>query len=134
MTRRKVNDNARLTRKIGLRVSDPFYKKMKGWMAQSNCRSVGELARAILYEEKINWYHTNAELESTSIELAGIKKELNAIGKNVNQITHYFNGTAIPNQKIFHALKVLDEYKKVSDKVDRLLTVTSQISKKWLQG
>jgi hypothetical protein len=107
---------------------------MEEWLANSNCRSLAELARAILYREQIIWYHKDAKLESTAIELAGIKKELNAIGRNINQITHRFHSTDLPNQKMFHALKISDEYKKVGDKVDKLLVTTAIISKKWLRG
>lgn len=133
MTRRKVSKETLLVRKISLRVSDPFYKKMESWLTNSNCQSMAEFARCILYKEEIIWYHKNTELESTALELAAIRKELNAIGKNINQITRYFNGTEIPNQKIFHALKVADEYKKVGNKVDHLLIMVAQISKTWLQ-
>jgi hypothetical protein len=131
MTRRKVDQDEQLTRKIGLRVSDPFYKKMEGWLQHSNCQSVAELARSILYKEQIIWYQKDASLDATAAELAGIKKELKAIGTNINQVTRYFNGTNIPNQKIFQALKILDDYKRVGQKVDDLLTVIADLSKKW---
>lgn len=133
MTRRKIDSANLLTKKIGLRVSVTFYEKMESWLANSNCQSMAELTRNILYKEEIIWYHKNVELENTALELAAIRKELNAIGKNINQITRYFNGTEIPNQKIFHALKVADEYKKVGNKVDQLLIMVAQISKTWLQ-
>lgn len=133
MTRRKVDRAIKLVRKITIRVSEPFYQKMEKWLERSNCQSLAELARSIIYKEKIIWYHKNAELDATAIELAGIRKELNAIGKNINQITHYFHGTDIPNRKIFHALKIVDEYKKVGVKVDHLLRMVSEISKAWLQ-
>jgi hypothetical protein len=73
-------------------------------------------------------------LESTAIELAGIGKELNAIGRNINQITHSFHISDHPKDKLLNALKVADEYKKVGVRVDRLLIIATEISKKWLQG
>ncbi|GAB1446426.1 hypothetical protein MASR2M41_22030 [Flammeovirgaceae bacterium] len=134
MTRRKVDRKAKLVKKVTVRMSESFYNRMEEWLANSNCRSLAELARAILYREQIIWYHKDAKLESTAIELAGIKKELNAMGRNINQITHRFHSTDLPNQKMFHALKISDEYKKVGDKVDKLLVTTAIISKKWLRG
>lgn len=103
-------------------------------MVNSNCRTVTELARAILYREEILWKHKDATLESTALELAGIRKELKAIGNNINQITHRFHSADAPNQKLIHAVKVAEEYKKVGQRVDKLLAIASQISKKWLQG
>lgn len=132
MTRRKVDETDLLIHKIGLRVSDPFYKKMEGWLSQSNCQSMAELARLILYKEEIIWYRKDITTESVAVELTGIRKELKAIGTNINQVTRYFNGTTIPSQKIFEALKILDEYKKVSDKVDRTIMNIDELSDKWL--
>jgi hypothetical protein len=131
MTRKKVDKSVQLSRKIGLRISDPFYLKMEGWLKLSSCRSMAELARRILYKEEIIWYHKDATLDKTAAELAGIKKELNAIGTNINQITRYFNGTNIPSQKIFEALKILEEYNKVGNKVNVLLGIISEIAQKW---
>lgn len=131
MTRPKKPSNDQLTRKIGLRVSEPFYQKMLGWLEHSNCQTIAELARAILCKEEIIWYQKDATLETTMNELAGIRKELNAIGVNINQVTRYFNGTDIPSQKIFQALKILEEYKKVGLKVETLLKIISEVSHKW---
>lgn len=129
MTRKKADEAERLIHKIGLRVSDPFYKKMEGWLAQSNCQTIAELARQIIYKEEIIWYHKDASMDSATVELTAIRKELNAMGTNINQVTRYFNGTTIPSQKIFEALKILEEYKKVNDKVERLLAVIAELTK-----
>jgi hypothetical protein len=133
MTRRKVDTAVKITHKVTVHLSQAYFGKLQRWLSHSNCRSVSELARGILYKEQINWYHKDASLESTALELALIRKELNAIGKNINQITHYFHLTETTNQKMFHALKVSDEYKKVGHKVDELLKMVSEISKTWLR-
>lgn len=78
MTRRKVDRAAKLVRRLTVRMSESFYKRMEGWLSNSNCRTISELARAILYREEILWKHKDATLESTALELAGIRKELNA--------------------------------------------------------
>jgi hypothetical protein len=133
MTRRKVDKDIRLKRKVTIRVSDPFYRKMEKWLAQSNCQTMAELVRSIVCKEKIIWYHKDASLESTALELAGIRKELNAIGHNINQVVHHFHSADESSQKVFHALRVADEYKKVDHKVDELMKIVSEIAKTWLQ-
>lgn len=130
MTRKKVKDDERLTRKIGLRVAGPFYDEMKGMLSKSNCRSIAELTRHILYKKRIILYHKDATMDATAAELAGIKKEIRMIGVNVNQVTKYFNSKAIPSAKIFEALKILDEYKKVTKKCDAVLDLIETVSKK----
>lgn len=134
MSRRKVNSAEQLVCKIGLRVSKPFYQKMEGWLAHSNCRSVAELARAILYKEQIIWYHKDTSLETLTVQLTAIRKELNAIGNNINQATRYFNGTNVPGQKIYTALKILDEYRRVSDTVEKIESLLDVVTKNGRKG
>src|SRR5258708_4154342 len=133
MTRRKVERTAKLTRLIGLRISDSFYKRLEDLLAKSNCRTVTELARAILYREEIVWKHKDATLESTAIALDGIRRELNAIGKNINQITHRFHNTDNFNLKLSNAKEIEREYNKVGIRVDKLLMMASKISEQWLR-
>lgn len=133
MTRRKVDKKAKLVRKVTVRMSDSFYERMEGWLSNSNCHSLAELARRILYREEIIWYHKDASLDSTVTQLSLIRKELNSIGININQVTHHFHSTDLPNQKIVHALKVIDEFKKMGQILDRVMNITSDITKKWLQ-
>lgn len=102
-------------------------------MVNSDCQSMGELARRILSKERITYFIKDASMDAPMEELSRIRKELNAIGTNINQITHSFHNTDLANQKTLHALKVAEQYKKVGDKVDQLLAIVSQMAKKWLQ-
>lgn len=135
MARKKVKDRTKLLSfPIRTRVNEPVYKRLENMAAQSNCRSVGEVARKILSQEKILVLHRDISLSGPMEELAGIRKELKAIGMNVNQITRRYHGSDLTTQKTFHALKAMEEYRKVELKVDRLLLIVSQIAEKWLQG
>lgn len=125
----RYNKEEPLNHLIGVRVSEAFYNKLEGLRKNSNCQTLGEFARMILQKEEIIWYHKDASPDTVTVELTAIRKELKAIGTNVNQVTRYFNGTTIPNQKIFDALKILDEYKKVTSQVDKLLTLLDNILK-----
>lgn len=127
-------ETEKLTKLIGVRVSESFYNQLEEKRKKTNCQTLSEMARAILYKEKIMFYYTDASLNATAVELSGIRKELNQIGNNINQITKTFHSSDSANQKMFHALKVSEEYKRVENKVDKLLIIVSEIAKKWLQG
>jgi len=129
MPKQKLNSSRLLSRKIGVRVSQPFYEKMLGWLTNSNCRTIGELARRILYEEKINWYHKDASSEEIRIQLTGIRKELKAIGVNVNQVTRHFNATS--GDRLAEASLVLAEFQKVERTADVIMTFINKLSEKW---
>lgn len=124
----------KLTKLIGVRVSESFYNQLEEKRKKTNCQTLSEMARAILYKEKIMFYYTDASLNATAVELSGIRKELNQIGTNINQITKSFHNSDSGSQKMFHTLKVSEEYKRVESKVDKLLIIVSEIAKKWLQG
>lgn len=133
MTRRKVDTAQKLVHKITIRVHDPYYKKLEKWLAQSNCHTISELARSILFKEKINWYHKNAEHEALALELALIRKELNAIGKNINQITRQLHTSTTPAHRILHAMRAAEEYKKVGVKVEQFLILIQPLATSWWQ-
>jgi hypothetical protein len=127
-------ETEKLTKLIGVRVSESFYNQLEEKRKKTNCQTLSEMARAILYKEKIMFYYTDASLNATAVELSGIRKELNQIGTNINQITKTFHTSDTASQKMFHALKVSEEYKRVESKVEKLLVMVSEIAKKWLQG
>lgn len=67
-------------------------------------------------------------------ELVSIRKELKAIGININQITRVFNQEKTNETKRHYCtLQVAELYKKVDAKVDRLLAIVAQFAEKWLQ-
>ncbi|MGC3947975.1 MAG: plasmid mobilization relaxosome protein MobC [Chryseolinea sp.] len=129
MAQRKHNKTETLTHLIGVRVSSSVFEKLDALRKDTNCQTLGEFVRRVLQKEEIIWYHKDSSMDGVAAELAGIRKELNAIGSNINQVTRYFNSTSIPNQKIFEALRILDDYQKVSEITERLLTIISNI--KW---
>ena len=72
-------------------------------------------------------------MNSTMEELVGIRKELKAIGININQLVKRFHSTSQQTQKAFYAIKTIELYEKVETKVDRLLVLVSTLTQKWLQ-
>lgn len=130
---RKLKQRERLAKIFSVRVSERFYNRLDEIRKNSNCQYIGEVARRILYREEIIWYHKDASMDSTIAELALIRKELNSIGININQVTRHFHSADTTNQKVFQALKIVEEYKKVGQKMERVMDVTSEITKKWLQ-
>jgi len=66
-------------------------------------------------------------------ELAQIRKELKAIGININQITRFFNQDKAEKHREYYVMQVADLYQKVDVKVERLLTLVSLLAERWLQ-
>lgn len=135
MARKKVKDKTRLlSHPIRTRVTEGVYKKLNAFVGNGDCHSIGEAARRVLSREKILCVYKDNTVDVVMEELLKVRQELNAIGVNINQITHHFHLAETIQQKTFHVLKVAEQYRKVGDKVDKLMELISQVAKKWLQG
>ncbi len=95
---------------------------------------MSELVRNILHNKPIKVYSVDESFPKLMEEISGIRKELNAIGININQVTRSFNNSPDREQKLFHAFEIDKHYQAVGKKVDTLLMIISKLSDKWLQG
>lgn len=121
-----------LTHRIRTRVTEAHYERLEKICKNSDCRSVGEVARKILSAEKITVFHKDMTMNATMEELAMIRKELKAIGHNINQQTRYFHTAASPTDKAWYVNRTMRLYEQVDSKVNELLAIVSQLAAKWL--
>jgi len=133
MSRKKaINQQELFTCSIRTRVTQKDLEKLEKIKASSDCGSIGEVARKILSNEKINCFYRDISLNAPMEEMALIRKELKAIGININQQTHRFHICESESQRAFYVLRTAELYKKVGERVDRLLVIISQLAEKWL--
>lgn len=134
MSRKKAEDQDKLfTYPVRTRVTEKAFNRLEMLRQESNCSTIGELARKVLSNQEIKCFHIDRSLPAVMEELASIRKELKAIGININQLTRSFNSTRDENVKAFYVLKVSGLYKTVDAKVAQLLSIISRLSEKWLQ-
>jgi S-adenosylhomocysteine hydrolase len=134
MPRKKAEDQDKLfSYPVRTRVTEKAFNRLEKLRETSNCSTIGELARKVLSNQEIKCFYIDRSLPAVMEELALVRKELKAIGTNINQLTRSFNSTHDENAKAFYVLKVSDLYKTVDAKVNELLSIISSLSKKWLQ-
>ena len=121
-----------LTHRIRTRVTAANYERLDKLRRESDCRSVGEVARKILSGERLNIFYRDISLNGPMEELALIRKELKAVGININQQTRRFHNSKSEAERLFHANRTAKDYERIEVKVDRLLTIVSQLATKWL--
>jgi hypothetical protein len=132
MTRRKlINRDELLKYKVGVRFDEKTYNKLKSWVEQTSTATVGELVRKIVTNEKVTFYTRDISMKEPTDELIRIRKEINAIGVNINQITEFFHTADSSQQKLFHALKVADTYQQVTDQVNLIWKHVREMSSQW---
>jgi hypothetical protein len=92
MPRKKANDQDELfTVPVRTRVTAATADRLEKLRADSDCHSIGELARRILSGGTITIFQKDATMDGPMEQLAGIRKELKAIGVNMNQVTKSFH-------------------------------------------
>jgi hypothetical protein len=134
MPRKKLPDPEELlTHPVILRVTKKVFERLEKIQTESNCGSVGEVARKILSNDKIQLVYKDISLNGPMEEMALIRKELKAIGVNINQLTRSFNSDKQGKYHNYFIKKSLEQYQKVDEKVERLLALIAQLAEKWLQ-
>ena len=134
MPRKKAkNQDNILSRPIIIRVTEATFKRLDGIRKQSRQPTIGEVARKILSNKQIKLFYFDITMNPIMEELALIRKELKAIGININQITRTFNQEKSSPNRNEYVVKIAKEYQKVDEKVERLLLIISNLAEKWLQ-
>lgn len=132
MGRKKKADPAELlSHPILFRVRQQEYERLQQLARQSDCRSVGEVLRRILEKRRVILFHRDASLDGVIEELAGVREELRAIGVNINQITRHFHASTQAQKRVFLAQQALEQYRQVGQQVSTLLTLISQLARRW---
>lgn len=134
MPRKKAsNPEDLLTHNLIIRVTETTFNRLDKIRKESKNPSIAEVARKVLSGKQIRLFYYDVSLNPIMEELALIRKELRAIGVNINQITRGFNQDKAGTHQGFYVLKVAEQYQKVDERVERLLTIISQLAEKWLQ-
>jgi hypothetical protein len=133
MPRKKAaNPDELFTMPIRTRVTQDTFDKLEKIRKESDCHSIGELVRKILSREKFTCFYKDVSLNAPMEEMALIRKELKAIGININQQTKYFHSSKSDAQRMFYVNRTQTLYTQVGNKVEELLILISKLAEKWL--
>jgi hypothetical protein len=129
MNREKIE---RLDYKIFTRVGRKKYDELLSLLRNSDSRTISALLRYILEHEKIIIYTHDNTLDKTMEELSGIRKELQAIGININQVTRKLHQADLNEEQLILAEKILNDFQNTGDKINVLFAIIDNLSEKWL--
>lgn len=134
MPRKKAkNQEGLLVHVIAIRVDDKLYNRLEKMRLECKSLTIAQVIRKVLNNRQIKVYKQDVSMNQPMEEMALIRKELKAIGININQITRTFNQDKAETHRAFYVMKVADLYKNVDERVEKLLNIISQLAEKWLQ-
>lgn len=132
--RKKVKDNEALRYDIKLRVNQQHYDRLCGLLSQSHYKNMSELLREIVCNRQVITYTRDESLGVVMEELSRIRKELNAIGTNVNQAVKQIHKTIEKSKTLVLGLEITEQLRRVEQQNSSLFPIISKLAKKWLQG
>ena len=134
MGRRPTAKEAALSRELKTRVTEAKFQELQAILIKSNHSEMSGLLRAILMGQPVKLLTQDQSLNNVMEELAKLRTEIRAIGINLNQITRLFNLYPEKARKEFYAKTAFATYEALQPKIDRLLTLVSNLATKWLSA
>ena len=133
MSEGRSETDKRLTCRIHTRLTQERYDELSAMLKQSmGIRSMSELLRHILEYKKIVVQYYDTTVDNVMAELSGIRKELQAIGVNINQVTRVLHQLDLPEDKLFQAKEIIESFRQTEQKINELFMMMSNLSEKWL--
>jgi hypothetical protein len=133
MARRKAKEEEKLQHKIQTRVNAAKYKELSELAEKATHGSISDLLRYLLYHRPLSLKTRDHTLDYFMPELIRLRRELNHIGVNINQVTHYFNQNDEQTRRLFYAMKVAAHFDAVTAKCEEILYTIEKLGERWLQ-
>ena len=129
----KTDSTKELTHVLTTRVDLTTYRKLSSLLDPKPNNDMSHLLRTILTNRPVRTFTRDITLDNFMEELTRLRTEIKHVGVNINQITKKFNSYPEPQRKAFFAKLAFQQYLAIESKIDRLLDIITQLSKKWLQ-
>jgi len=122
----------KLQHKITTYVNGQKYEELTAILARNPRKDMSTLVRDILHNREVKVFVKDQTMDNVMEELAKLRTEIRAIGVNINQITRLFNTYPEPQKKTAYAKMAFEEHRALQPKIERLLSIISQLAEKWL--
>jgi hypothetical protein len=118
---------------LTIRLNEDEQKKLEKFFSQTTSNSLSEYARDVLLKEPVNIFYRNQTADEFLAEMILLKNELNAIGKNFNQVVHKLH--TLDHVPEIKAWAILNETSKKNflNKVEEIKEKMNQIYEQWSQ-
>jgi len=118
---------------LTIRLNEDEENKLNKLYSRTTSNSLSEYARDVLLKEPVNIFYRNQSADEFLAEMIQLKKELNAIGNNFNQVVRKLH-TLDHFQEIKSWAIVNEESKKIfMKKVEEIKEKMNQIYEQWSQ-
>ena len=129
MKEKKINRS----RLVGLRLQPEEYRLLHDKSKATTCRALSEYIRRILFDKKITIFTRDQSMDDFMTELIVLRKELGAIGNNLNQSVKKLNAYQDVAEIKFWIVLNEGTIKKIFDRTSEIKSKINQFSESWSQ-
>ena len=123
-----------LTHRVHTCITARKYEELSALLGSSQgLKSLSELLRNILDNKKIIVVSRDGTFDQVKAELAAVRKEIQAIGININQVTRRFHREQSAESRLLRAMELTTLFQQADGKITELFTIISRIAERWLQ-
>lgn len=117
-----------LTHRIDFRVSPEEHRKLQDLIPRTRgIKTVSQLLRKILEEGKFTIETYDVTRDKILEQLSGIRRELQAIGVNINQVTRRFHSEKTAEGRLFQALEITKLFQQADLRLSKVITIIAKI-------
>jgi hypothetical protein len=127
-------ENEKATARLNLRLTNAEMTTLTNRLkVTSNIKTLTDLAKNIIFNRKIVVYTRDKDLDITISEITKLRNEMNAIGKNFNQIAKRIN--TYDDQFLYRREfgNIEKHFEQFTDLQEKLVVKFDLLAKKWLQ-
>ncbi|MCK7559467.1 plasmid mobilization relaxosome protein MobC [Chitinophaga sedimenti] len=132
MNRHKLPDDVVLKFDVKTRITAYHFERFSDMLSKSHYKTMSELLRHVLCEGKVEVVTIDESLDKVMEELVDARKEVKAVGVNLNQLTKLLNvkgKIALPME-----LNIIQaSIQEIREQLRRPLEIISELSRKWLR-
>lgn len=132
MPRKKNEKDDNLKHRLYTRVNEAKFNELQAILKKNPQNDMSRLIRDILHNRRVKVFVHDTTMDDTMEALIRLRREINSIGVNINQITHRFNSYPDAARKVVFARLAFQEYTDLQPKIDEMLVIVRELGKKWL--
>lgn len=119
--------------RIDFRISEEKHRELSALVEKTRgVNNLSQLIRKILEEGKITIETYDTSRDKLMEELSAIRRELHAIGVNINQVTRRFHTQKTPEGRLAAVLEITRLFQQADLRLTEVFTLISKIADGWL--
>lgn len=131
MSRRKIPVETALTHGIKTRVTASAFQTLIDQLNRSHYRTMAEMLREMVCNGQIKLVTVDKTMSEVMERLIPIRRELGAIGNNLNQIARTLN---TPGVRVLPVMEMTAQMTELRGQLEGLQAMISELSRRWLSG